>query len=159
MITLLFLDFKKAFDCVSHCILHRKLQACGIAGNLLKLLDTFLADRKQFVKLKGIESHRLPITIGVPQGSILAPTLFLIFINDLLTLSKTDFFTSSSFAYADDTVFLTSGNNLKQLKEKTSENLNIIVKWCNRKTWYMTWGFTLVMKNLTGNGQQSYWVL
>ena len=132
MITLLFLDFKKAFDCVSHCILHRKLQACGIAGNLLKLLDTFLADRKQFVKLKGIESHRLPITIGVPQGSILAPTLFLIFINDLLTLSKTDFFTSSSFAYADDTVFLTSGNNLQQLKEKTSENLNIIVKWCNR---------------------------
>ena len=83
-----FLDFAKAFDTVKHRILLEKLAHYGITGNILQWIKTYLSNRQQRVKLKGTTSTLSNITCGVPQGSILEPLLFLIYINDLTTLSN-----------------------------------------------------------------------
>ena len=74
----MFLDFKKAFDCVDHGILLKKLSLYGISGRLLSLIDSFLSNRSQLVSIHNLKSKLVPIEFVVPQGSILAPTLFLI---------------------------------------------------------------------------------
>ena len=85
----IFLDLAKAFDTVSHDILLQKLEAYGIRGNSLKLFESYLKDRYQFVKLNNEKSEVSLIEFGVPQGSILGPLLFLfsILITLLLCLS------------------------------------------------------------------------
>ena len=67
----MFLDFKKAFDCVDHGILLRKLSLYGISGRLLSLIDSFLSNRSQLVSIHNLKSELLPIEIGVPPGSII----------------------------------------------------------------------------------------
>ena len=101
-ISMMFMDFSKAYDCVNHNILSKRLEVAGINGKALGLLNSFLNERSQKVLYIGEESSILPINIGVPQGSIIAPTLFLIYINNLLKLPLF----ASFFAYADDTVFI-----------------------------------------------------
>ncbi|CAL4257485.1 unnamed protein product, partial [Meganyctiphanes norvegica] len=93
----IYLDCKKAFDTVPHRRLLAKLQAYGITGKVLKWIECFLSDRSQRVIVKGILSDSLPVWSGVPQGSVLGPILFLIFINDLL-----EGITSSGKLFADD---------------------------------------------------------
>jgi hypothetical protein len=106
----IFCDLRKAFDTVDHSILLKKLHKLGIRGLELKWFENYLQDRKQFVTINGVSSDLLCILLGVPQGSILGPLLFLIYINDLPQCSKL-----CSFLFADDTTLLASNENLDNL--------------------------------------------
>ena len=98
------MDLSKAFDTLDHNILLKKLRYYGIEGTSLKWFTSYLNQRSQYVELNGSQSDRKIILTGVPQGSILGPLLFLMYMNDIpLT---TDHF--SYVMYADDTTLLTA---------------------------------------------------
>jgi ribonuclease P/MRP protein subunit RPP40 len=86
------------FDSVPHKRLIHKMQGYGVEGNLLNWISDFLKDRTQFVSVNGQESERVAVTSGVPQGSVLGPTLFIYYINDLPEVTE-----SGSKIFADDT--------------------------------------------------------
>ena len=92
-----YIDFTKAFDKVSHRKLYHKLSCYGVNGNLLRWIKDYLTDRSQCVLLEDISSKSHHVLSGVPQGSVLAPLLFLIYINDI-----TKSITSTIRLYADD---------------------------------------------------------
>ena len=102
----IFMDLSKAFDCLPHDLLLLKLNAYGLSKSSLVLLCSYLTNRKQCVKLNQNFSNMLPIFKEVPQGSILAPILFKIFINDLFFSVKN----CSMYNYADDNTFVLCQN-------------------------------------------------
>ena len=127
-VDIILLDFAKAFDSVSHCRLLSKLKSYGIIGNTLTWIKAFLTDRKQFVQVKNSSSNLSDVLSGVPQGSVLGPTLFLIFINDLPENVK-----CKVKIFADDTKIYTSVKSDEDIS-KLQEDLNSL------HVWSTTWG-------------------
>ena len=100
----IYLDMSKAFDRINHTKLITKLRNYGFGGNLLKWFQSYLSDRCQRVTVLGCTSNTLPVSSGVPQGSILGPALFLLYVNDLRDSVKT----SEVAMFADDTKLFSS---------------------------------------------------
>lgn len=125
----IFLDFSKAFDRVPHCRLISKLSALQLDSLTLSWLRNFLSLRKQFTVINNDSSSICDVTSGVPQGSVLAPLLFLIFINDL-----PDGVTSFIRIFADDCIIYHPIKNVND-HYALQKNLDVIMKWC--ETWQM----------------------
>ena len=122
-----FLDISKAFDKVWRDSLLFKLKSYGIAGCLFTVIKDFLNDRQQRVVLNGKSFIWFPITTGVPQGSVLGPLLFLIYMNDFL-----DNISSESKLFADDTSLFTVVYDVDIAANKLNRNLVIISNWAHR---------------------------
>ncbi len=84
----IFLDLSKAFDPLDHKILLEKLKYYGIIGVVYRLMESFITNRKQYVDIDEVQSEMLTVTTGVPQGSILSPLLFIIYLNDIANASN-----------------------------------------------------------------------
>ncbi len=113
----IFLDLSKAFDTLDHHILIKKLEYYGLNGLSIKLMESYFLNRKQYVEIDESDSDMLTLTIGVPQGSILGPLLFIIYMNDIAHASKLFDF----IIYADDTTLSTT----IEIVVKTTSNLPI----------------------------------
>ncbi len=122
----IFIDFSRAFDTINHSILLKKLETYGIRGNMLLLLKSYLTDRKQYVSYGGINSTLLTISCGVPQGSVLGPLLFIIFINDLTRITDLAKFV----LFADDLNLFISHENRFTLYQIANQILHKLYEYC-----------------------------
>ena len=140
-----FIDLSKAFDTVNHKILLRKLTYFGIKGVYLDWFKSYLRNRKQFISYNDKSSSILDITCGVPQGSILGPLLFLLYVNDLQKASSI----VKPIMFADDTNIFFSDKHITSLFSTMNNELKNIQSWFNSnklslnasKTIYIYFGF------------------
>ena len=114
----------------------------GIQGNLLKLFEDYLSNRKQRVVLNGIQSTWKPILSGVPQGSVLGPLLFLIYINDL-----TNGISSNIKLFADDASLFIKVTDIEAAQETLVSDLSKITSWANQ--WNMKFNPDIIKKKLS----------
>ena len=120
-----FIDLKKAFNTVNHDILLHKLEHYGIRESVLAWFKSYLSDREQYIHLNGVDSEMKGITCGVPQGSVLGPLLFLIYINDLPNISKKLKF----YLFADDTNIYLESHDLQSLEKTMNKELEKLFEW------------------------------
>ena len=128
-IDVIYLDFQKAFDTVPHKRLIQKLRGYGVRGKLLSWIEDFLFDRKQRVVLNGQSSSWTEVTSGIPQGSVLGPILFTIYINDL-----PDVIENMVKLFADDTKVSASVRNEND-RDSLQKDINSLMKWSD--TWLL----------------------
>lgn len=122
-------DLSKAFDVINHDILLRKLNNYGIRGIAYDWFKSYLSDRQQFVEIDGKISQRVPIQIGVPQGSILGPLLYLLYVNDIGNSCS-----GNILSFADDTTLYMSHSDLNELYAKANMHANELYQWfCSNK--------------------------
>ena len=127
MVGTLFIDLRKAFDSVDHSLLLKKLSIYGCSEPSMEWFKSYLTNRWQCVDIKNVHSEYEPVSCGVPQGSILGPLLFLLFVNDLsLCLSH-----CTASLYADDSTAYVFGQDLKAIEEKLNVDARNISKWCS----------------------------
>ena len=120
----IFLDFSKAFDTVDHSLLLKKLTHYGIRGIANDWFASYLSNRRQHVTI-GVLNQMTLITHGVPQGSVLGPLLFLLYINDFSKCSNVFDF----YIFADDTILFYSNSNLAELESIVNYNLRMVSDW------------------------------
>ena len=128
-----FVDFNKAFDRVPHDIVLKKLNCeFGVNSSLLELICNYLSGRPQFTVLNGVRSDLLPVSMGIPQGSVLGPTLFVVFTNDLPSSVPV----GSVYMYADDTTIYCVGETADLAIDQMNKALREFYNWClnNRLT-------------------------
>ena len=122
-----FVDLQKAFDTVDHQILLAKLNHSGICGVSNDWFKSYLNNRSQYVSIYGYDSGLAAINCGVPQGSVLGPLLFLLYINDLNQATKF----CKVHHFADDTNLLCLGNSIKKLNKLVNVDSKRLVNWLN----------------------------
>ena len=127
LVALASLDLSKAFDSIDHTLLLTKLQNIGLEEAPLKWMKSYLSERSQCTKFENFTSTSKPVFSGVPQGSILGPLLFLIFVNDLPLKLESQ---CDIYAYADDTQLVVQATSQEELKEKLLKAL------CSAQEWY-----------------------
>ena len=122
-----FIDLRKAFDTVDHTLLIRKLKHIGLSEAVINWFSSYLSLRTAVTSINNITSSPKPVTVGVPQGSILGPLLFLIYINELPQCLKH----CKSILYADDTLIYYTARTETELQDKINEDLNSLYQWLN----------------------------
>lgn len=147
----IFIDLSKAFDTLDHSILLKKLQHYGIRGITLSWFNSYLCNRKQYVYLNGVSSTMQLTQCGVPQGSILGPLLFILYVNDIANCSDILWF----ILFADDTNVFHSESDVNKLTATLNNELTKLSIWFKanklslnaKKTKYMIFGSRYSMKN------------
>ena len=138
----LFVDFKKAFDYVNSDLLLIKLYCYGFSFDAIKLFSNYFFDRKQMVKYKGNFSSSASILLGVPQGSILGPLFFLIFIND----SVFDYVDNDNIKlFADDTTITNIGKTHLEASNNLQVDISKLMNWSNHNCLAINWTKTFMM--------------
>lgn len=127
----IFLDLAKAFDTVPVRSLLLKLEKMGVRGSQLELFQNYLTNRSQIIQINHHSSNELPIYYGVPQGSILGPTLFLVFINDLCNLNIPN---AKITSFADDTAITFVANTWAELEDKAQLGFDVALNWLHTHT-------------------------
>jgi len=149
-----FLDLKKAFDTVSHNILLSKIERLGIRGRSFDIIKSFLYNRQQFTTIGTQNSKCREVRLGLPQGTVLAPVLFSLYINDILEMENIKNCSISS--YADDTVVLFEGKNWTEAEYYANEGIKKLQIWLTQnkltlnsyKTKYIAFSPTIVNQPL-----------
>jgi len=118
------LDLQKAFDTVDHDILLAKLRATGADDSSVNWFTSYLCNRKQFVFANGAVSDNEFIKCGVPQGSILGPLLFTVYVNDMCRDVLSDL-----YLYADDSMLLVSGKSVTEIEKTLTEEMHKLNNW------------------------------
>ena len=121
------MDLSKAFDCLPHDILFSKLAAYGLSSQSVKLLENYLTGRKQQIKLQGVVSGWQILQKGVPQGSIMGPLLFNIFINDIFYFIEH----GTLYNYADDNTLSYADQDYNTLINVLEKESSILIEWFN----------------------------
>jgi len=120
------LDLSKAFDLVNHNLMIEKLKLYQCGDDAIKWVQSYLSGRTQCVKIRQFQSDFQPVTTGVPQGSILGPLLFIVYLNDLSICTDI----SNELLYADDTTLTAADYNVGILEKCLSDNVQNVVQWC-----------------------------
>lgn len=130
----LFLDLSKAYDCLNYKILIEKLEKYGLRGNALSWVDSYLSGRSQMVAVAGESgtflSHTEEVTMGIPQGSVVGPLLFVIYVNDLRSVVNRQ--NHRMICYADDTNLLIKHKQLDNLLHEGSQAFKDLEDWFSR---------------------------
>lgn len=124
----LFIDVRKAFDCVHHDLLVNKLRRSGFSINACKLIKSYLSNRTQVVRINGKSSSPRVIKYGVPQGSILGPLLFILFVNDIFRLPLK----GKLQLYADDASLLYTEENFETLRNNIEHDIKLLTEYFMR---------------------------
>ena len=120
------IDLKKAFNLINHDILLTKLKLYGCDNNALVWFESYLRSRTQYVSLNGCDSNQQECNYGVPQGSILGPLFFILYINDLpIHLNE-----ANIHMYADDTNIDAVSDDINKVENVLNNELAIVDKWC-----------------------------
>ncbi len=121
---LVLMDLQKAFDTVNHDIILNKLRTIGFKDDCIKWFRSYLCNRKQFTDVNGQHSEFENVTCGVPQGSILGPLLFLVYVNDMSASVQCEL-----YLYADDSALLTTGKSIEHIESVLEGELKNVSKW------------------------------
>ena len=123
-----FLDFSKAFDTVDHAILLCKLKSVRLDDNSLNWFESYLSFRQQVTSIDNTLSSFLPVSVDVPQRSILGPLLFIIYINDMPNIVKH----CKILLYADDTLLYYSSKSASDIEKYVNGDVNLISQWLDQ---------------------------